>query len=221
MKSAMVAVFSASLIVVVAASAQEPARAPSALPAADTAARIRLVLAPEGNEARYRVREQLAEVPLPNDAVGTTKTLTGSIVLDADGGLVPGESRFTVDLTPLTSDRERRDRYVQRRILETDQYPTAVLVPTELRGVPVPLPTSGAVTFTLVGDLTLHGVTRPTTWEVHARAAPDGFTGMATTRFTFEDFGLSQPRVAIVLSVEDHIELEYDFHLVRERSAAR
>jgi len=29
-------------------------------------------LAPAGNEARYRVREQLAGVDLPNDAVGVT-----------------------------------------------------------------------------------------------------------------------------------------------------
>jgi hypothetical protein len=33
---------------------------------------VRLVIAPQGNEARYRVQEQLVGVDLPNDAVGKT-----------------------------------------------------------------------------------------------------------------------------------------------------
>jgi len=188
------------------------------LPLAAAAARpadpIRLVLAPAGNEARYRVREQLARIPLPSDAVGTTAALTGALVLSAEGKVSPG-SEFTVDLTTLRSDRERRDRYVQTRTLETGQYPRAVLTPTAVRGLPWPLPEAGEFSFELAGDLTLHGVTRPTVWQVRATATGDGFTGQAGTGFTFADFGLTQPRVPIVLSVADTIRLEYSFHLVR------
>ena len=38
---------------------------------------LQLVVAPEGNEVRYRVREQLAGFDLPNDAVGATGHVTG------------------------------------------------------------------------------------------------------------------------------------------------
>ncbi|PYP41416.1 MAG: hypothetical protein DMD43_06570, partial [Gemmatimonadetes bacterium] len=58
----------------------------------------RLVLAPEGTEARYRVREQLAELKLPSDAIGVTHDVTGQIVLDEQGRVVPAESKFTADL---------------------------------------------------------------------------------------------------------------------------
>jgi polyisoprenoid-binding protein YceI len=176
----------------------------------------RFELAPSGNEARYRVREQLADISFPTDAVGTTQAVTGAIVIGDDGKISPA-SRITVDLTTLKSDRERRDMFIQGRTLETAQYPTATLVPTGARGLPSPLPKSGSFNFELDGNLTLHGVTHPTTWQVTAQSTDSGFVGRAKTHFTFGDFGLTQPRVMVVLSVEDDIRLEYDFHVVRAR----
>jgi polyisoprenoid-binding protein YceI len=187
---------------------------------APAGASVRLVAAPTGNEARFKVREQLAELPLPNDAVGVTQAITGAIVLDEHGRVVPAESKFTVDLATLKSDRERRDGYIKRRTLETDKFPTAILEPTGAHGLPAPLPDSGTMTFELLGNLTIHGVTRPSTWRVTATAGHGEFTGTASTRIKFEDFGMTQPRVAIVLSVQDDIGLEYDFHLVPD-SAGR
>lgn len=185
------------------------------------AAALRLVLAPTGNEARYRVREQLASVSFPTDAVGTTGALTGRLVLDDRGRVVAAESRFTVDLTTLKSDRERRDRFIQGRTLETARFPSAQLVPTTLAGLPWPLPASGDFSFTLTGDLTVHGVTKPTTWQVTAAAKDGGFSGTASTRVTFADFGMTAPRVMVVLSVADTIGLEYDFRLVPDTTGAR
>ena len=39
------------------------------------------VLSPNSSEARYKVREQLAERSLPGDAIGATKGVLGSIVI--------------------------------------------------------------------------------------------------------------------------------------------
>ena len=95
-----------------------------------------------------------------------------------------------------------------------EQYPQAEFVPTAVRGLTPPLPGSGTRTFELVGNLTVHGVTKPTTWAVTATSQNNQVTGNASTMFTFADFGLQQPRVPIVLSVGDTIRLEYDFTLV-------
>lgn len=179
--------------------------------AADT---LRLVVAPDGNEARYRVREQLLHVDLPSDAVGVTHAVTGTIVLDGAGHLVPGGSRITVDVRPLQSDRSYRDRYVQGRLLETATYPRVEFTPTTTSGFPAAIPSSGDFSFSVTGDLTVRNATRPVTWDVTARAIAGGYTGSASTRFTFADFGLSKPSVPVVLSVADTITLEYDFHLV-------
>jgi len=178
-----------------------------------TRVRLRLVPAPDGNEVRFKVKEQLAVLTLPNTAVGTTSRITGAIVLQ-DGRVVPAESKFSVALDSLKSDRDRRDGYIKRRTLETARFPTADLSITDLPGLSWPLPASGPMTFQIVGDLTVHGVTHPVTWQVTAEARDGGYIGLATTRVKFEDFGMEQPRVAIVLSVEDDIGLEYQFHLV-------
>lgn len=172
------------------------------------------VVAPEGNEARYFAREQLAGVSFPNDAIGVTRGISGTIVVDEAGKLVPADSRIVVDVTQLKSDRDRRDGYVRRRTLETEKYPNVTLVPKEITGLSSPLPDSGRATFQLLGDLTIKGVTRPTTWQVSARFRGDTVSGTASTSFTFDDFQMEKPKVSVVLSVQDTLHLQYDFRLV-------
>lgn len=174
----------------------------------------RFVPAPAGNEARYRVREQFVGVNLPNDAVGATSDITGAIVLDATGAVAAGASKFVVDIRGLKSDSENRDRVIQGRVLETEKFPTVELAVKELRGLPHPLPASGKLTFELVADMTVHGETKPWTWQVTATPRDGGLAGRATTSFKFGDFGMPVPTSFRILSVEDNVRLEYDFHLV-------
>src|SRR4051812_3566591 len=176
---------------------------------------MRFVVTPTGNEARYRVREQLMGANLPNDAIGTTTQVSGSILAYADGRIVKDSSKIVVNITTLKSDKDRRDGYVQRRTMETEKYPTVEFVPTSVRGFKGPLPASGPVTFELLGDLTVHGSTRPAVWQVTAHADGQDVVGTAITAFTFKDIGLDQPRVPVVLSVADTIKLEYDFRFAR------
>ena len=166
---------------------------------------------------RYRVREQLVGVDLPNDAVGATSDVLGGIAFDATGKLVPSSSKFVVNVGTLKSDRDRRDGYVRGRILETSQFPTVELTPTALQGLTLPAPASGTKAFQVVGNLTVHGVTKPTTWNVNANFDGGRVTGTAATTFLFSDFGLTQPRVPVVLSVADSIKLEYTFALVPKK----
>lgn len=174
----------------------------------------RYVLAPEGNSARYFVREQLASVNFPSDAVGVTDSLTGAITVDDKGQVVPAESKVVANISYLKSDRDMRDGFIRRRTMETDKYPTVTLVPREIKGLAMPIPDTGRVTFTLLGDLTVKGVTRPTTWTVTAGMRRGAVRGTASTGFTFADFQLEKPKVMSVLSVADSIHLVYDFSLV-------
>lgn len=187
-----------------------------AVPQASKAVAYRFVTSGDANAARYRIREQLVGVDFPNDAVGETKNVSGVISADRNGNVIPAESKFIVDVSNLTSDKDRRDGFVKHRVLETDQYPTVTLVPTKITGISTPLPTSGTKTFTILGDLTVRGVTHPTTWNVTAQFQPNGFHGKAATSFTFKDFSIDQPRVPVVLSVADTIKLELDFSMVKE-----
>jgi polyisoprenoid-binding protein YceI len=194
---------SVALVLGSAASAQAP----------EAALRYRVVA--DRSEARYCVREQLAGISFPSDAVGTTSAIDGSIFLDTQGRIRTSDSRLTVDLRTVRSDRDRRDNYVRRNTLETERHPTAVFIPSEVRGLTFPLPQTGTASFELIGDLTIRGTTRPTTWEATATFNGQEVSMQAKTSFRFADFGLSIPRVASVLSVEDTIRLETDLLLRR------
>jgi polyisoprenoid-binding protein YceI len=176
--------------------------------------RVHLLVAPQGNEARYRVREQLANFDFPSDAVGGTANITGGILIGLDGKVVADSSRFEVDLKTLTSNEARRDRFLQRNTLKTDSFPQMIFVPTGVKDLSR-APTSVPASFQLAGNMTVHGVTRPATWDVTVKQAGPDVSGTATTIFAFSDFGLEVPRLAMLLSVKDTIRLEYDFHLVR------
>lgn len=177
---------------------------------------VHLTVVPSKSKAGYRVREQLANLNLPSDAVGTTSAITGTISGKPDGTLEPSESKFVVDVSTLKSDRSGRDNYLRQNVLTTDQYQYATFVPTSATGLPSALPASGQVAFKLIGDLTIRNVTKSVTWDAtcQAQSSTEG-TCHATTSFTFEDFNLPVPHVFAVLSIEDHIGLEVDVDLVR------
>ncbi len=207
-----------------AAQAAQPTSAPAAATSAPQsgqsgaapAGAIRLTLVPEESEARFLVREQLAQRNLPNDAIGKTRSFKGALVIGPDGKVVRDQSKFTVDMATLQTDQGMRDNYVRRSVLETDKFPTADFVPTEVKGLANPLPTAGNVTFQVTGDMTVHGVTKPVTWDVTGQINGKTLTGQGKTAFKFADFGLTQPRVPVVLSIEDNIRLEVDFKLTAQ-----
>lgn len=174
---------------------------------------LRLVIDPERTVARYRVQEQLAALDFPSDAVGSTRAVSGQVVLRSDGTLAPADSQIVVDLRTLRSDESRRDNYIQGRTLDTGSFPSAVFVPREARGLGSRL-APGPFDLQLTGELTIRGVTREVTWEVSGEATEEEVRGLASTRITFQDFGLERPRVAVVLSVEETIRLELDFVLL-------
>lgn len=177
----------------------------------------------EGSVARYKVEETLARQGFVV-ATGETSDVSGHIVFDADGGIVAEESAIAMQAATLVTDSDRRDRYVRERTLQTAQYPEIVFRPTSVDGLPTPLTDAqGTIDFTISGDLTIIDQTRPITWNASADFGAGGaeITGLAATEFTFEDFAMDKPSVAIVLSVEDTIRLEIEFIGSLTQSSAR
>ncbi len=187
------------------------AAAPAAAPAQAAGGGVKLTLVPDSSEARFLVKEQLAGNNLPNDAVGKTKTLQGTVVVGADGKVDKAQSKITVDVNSLKTDQPMRDGFIKQSTLETGKYPTAEFVPTEIKGLPSPLPKSGDVNVQLTGDMTVHGTTKPITWDVTGKIDGNTFKGTAKTAVKFEDFNMNPPRVPRVLSLENNIRLEMDF----------
>ena len=180
------------------------------------AATTTLVIDSSASKASYRAHEQLVGRTLPSEAVGTTTSVSGSLVFAPDGSIVADQSKISVDLSKLQSDESRRDNFIKGTTLQTSRFPMATFVPREAQGLPSPLPTSGQATFQLVGDLTVHGVTRPVTWQVTAQFGDASVSGAATTTVNISDFGMSPPKAGPVLSIEDGLTLELAFTAARE-----
>jgi polyisoprenoid-binding protein YceI len=181
---------------------------------AAAASSIQLTLAPDGNEARFRAREQLARRNLPSEAVGATRDVSGTIAVGPNGIVAEG-SKISVRLDALATDDRQRDRFIKSNTLQTQRFPAAEFAPKSAPGLAWPLPTTGEATFQLAGDLTVHGVTKPSTWDITAQFSPSEVSGKGSTSVTLDQFGMEKPNVMTVLSIDDAIILEIDFRAVR------
>jgi polyisoprenoid-binding protein YceI len=201
----------ASAIVVMPASAQRGRGAEPAGPPA--AVKLEVI---EGSRALYRVKEQLAGINFPSDAVGSTTSLTGVIVITKEGAIDSAQSKISVDMRTLKSDQDMRDGYLRgERGLNTAKFPSADFVPKRAVGMPWPFPggQQSQAGFQLIGDMTIYGNTSEVTWNVVTTFSGQGVAGRATTEFPFMKFSIPKPQLARLLSVDDiiHLELEMRF----------
>lgn len=167
-----------------------------------------------GSEGAYTVNEKFANLPAPNDAVGKTDQVTGQIVLGPNGQVVEG-GRIVVNVQSLKSDQDRRDNYIRNTSLESSKFPEATFVIRSAEGLMGPLGAS-PTDFRITGDLTLHGVTRPVTWNATASQSGDTINGTATLTVKMQDFMITPPMIAI-LTTSDMAKL--DLKIVARRMA--
>ena len=85
----------------------------------------------------------------------------------ADGAQLTAE--LTVDTTSITSDKTQRDNRLRSEGLQTDQFPTATFMITQPVDIPAAAIERHGADVTLVGDLTLHGVTKSVEIPAQAR----------------------------------------------------
>jgi polyisoprenoid-binding protein YceI len=161
--------------------------------------------------AGYRVREQLANLPAESDAVGRTSDVTGSITVEENGGgaqLTAGT--LAVDTTTITSDEGRRDNRLRSEGLQTDQFPTATFVVTQPVDVPSAALAGTATDIMLVGDLTLHGVTKSVQIPAQAQLTDGRIQVAGSLTFALADFDIMAPNVGgFIISIADEGALEF------------
>ena len=176
-------------------------------------AKVNTLIAFSKAKARYLVREQLARLDFPNDAIGETNDIFGNIVLNEEGEIISESSTIIVDMSTLKSDKPRRDNYLRNNALETSKYPEAKFIIEEVQGMKWPIGKNiGSVDLELIGKMTVHGVSKPLTWTVEGNVLDeDTMEGTAKTEFEFSYFDITIPRLVFILSVEDRIRLEFDF----------
>ena len=155
------------------------------------------------SEVGYRVEEVVNG--LDKTANGRTTDITGSLTIE---GTTVTAGEFTVDMTTVSSDQDRRDGQFRTRIMEVDEFPTAAFVltaPIEFGEIP---DEGGSVTAEATGDLTLHGVTKSVTFEVEATFKNGRIGVLGKIPVVFADYDIENPSFGSI-KTEDNGLLEF------------
>lgn len=169
------------------------------------------------SQAGYRVRERLASLSAESDAVGRTSDVTGSITIESDGAATTlTGGTLTVDTTTITSDESRRDNRLRTEGLQTDSFPTASFTITGSVEIPAAALAGTASDIALVGDLTLHGVTRSVSIPAQARLVDGTIQVAGSISFALSDFDIVAPNVGgFILSIADEGALEFQVNFTK------
>jgi polyisoprenoid-binding protein YceI len=151
----------------------------------------------------YRVEEVLFGVN--TTATGRSNEIAGSMTIE---GSTVTEASFTVQVATITSDESRRDGQFTGRIMETDQFPEATFTLTEPIAFGAAPSPGEQITATATGDLTLHGVTKPVTFELTAQADATRIGVLGNIPILFADYDIDNPSTSGI-TTEDNGLLEF------------
>jgi polyisoprenoid-binding protein YceI len=159
----------------------------------------------------YRMQEQFGGDTVEHTAVGRTPAVSGTMRIDGNKLVA---ASFTADLSQLSSDQARRDRYIKVNGLETDHFPTSTFALTE----PISLPgaaTGAVVDINATGDLMIHGVTKRVTIPLKARWNGATIDISGGTGIVLADYGINPPAVGGFVKTADHGSFELQLTFVR------
>jgi polyisoprenoid-binding protein YceI len=167
-------------------------------------------IVPEQSEVRFILDEELRgdEVTV----VGTTNQVAGQLAVNYSDPTSAQVGVIQINARTLATDVDNRNQAIRNFILNTDAYEFITFAPTSINGLPEAIAPNEAVSFQIVGDLTITDITSEVMFDVTATAvSASELNGSAKTTISRETYGLVIPNVPFVANVEDEVELEIDF----------
>ena len=182
-----------------------------------------------GEPTKFYVNDELkrdvvtftSKAPLET-VVGKTGDITGYIEVDPDDISGSASAKFEVDLASLKTGIGMRDGHMKEQYLEVDKYPKAVFVLKKIKDAhPNTLKDNVPVDLTLVGDFTVHGVTKevdiPATAiymkesdDTKVRLPGDLLHITATFDVLLSEHNIKRPKF-VVLKLDDKQKIDLDF----------
>ena len=166
------------------------------------------ILDPENSSAGFVCKHVLSKVR------GMFQTPSGTVTLDE---VTPANSKIaaTIDASSITTGVEERDTHLKSAdFFNVAVYPTIAFASSSVTK-------SGATSYSVTGNLTMHGVTKPVTLAVTASAPFNHAGGIrrgieATTSVNRKDFGLvwEYPGEGPGIVVGDNVQVTIDAELV-------
>ena len=172
-----------------------------------------------GSLAGYRVTEQFVGQSSTHEAVARTSAVSGVVAIAQSGTSYQLTSaRITVQLSSLASvdsvagyNVTNRDRIVQQS-LSVGSFPTAVFEAGGGVTLPAAAASGQAVTVSVPGKLTVHGVTRDVTATLQLRVSGTSAQVAGTIATNMTDFGVRPPSIGFT-TVQPAVTIEVSLNL--------
>lgn len=188
-------------------------------PAGPTAAAVPSALtgnwrATTGSYTGYRVVTRIAFAG-PRTIAGRTTAVTGS----AQVRLISGRerltaARFTADLRKATTGNAIYDQQAAR-LLEVSRYPNSIFVLVTSLVLPTARSLAAGTSISLVGNLTLHGVTRRVTVPARVVGTSSRFTVTGTIAVRLTDYRIPLVAAGGLARADDRATVDFRVIFVR------
>jgi hypothetical protein len=154
---------------------------------------VHFKLIPGASEAKYTLQIALPfSQPKPTSC--TTRDVSGDIVMNPDGTIIPELSKITVDMRNLTCQSPLSPARAQQ-VMETNKFPLAEFNIQQAPGLTLPVPDGQVTTLSYFGDQTVHGVTRPVEYAGSSVVNGGESSGSSSTTIKMSDFGMTPPSI--------------------------
>ena len=155
----------------------------------------------ENSKAEFKIGEILNGTPFM--AIGATNQVAGDIIVSENPVKIE-IGVIKINAKSFKTDDSRRDGAIARFILKSEDPGNEFIEfkPTNINGT-IP-------DFTVSGNLTISGVTKPATFSVSAKIEGEKMTGMAEAKIKRSDYNLVIPNIPFVASVDDEFTVTAD-----------
>ncbi|MGO8946186.1 MAG: YceI family protein [Ktedonobacterales bacterium] len=172
----------------------------------------------QDSSASYTAHFLAAGQSVPGTVTGETSAITGEFLLDMTPAPTLQSLKLSVDLRTLDSGSADRDQHVRNDTFDSSRFPFAVFAVAQARILSGSYSEGESIRFSLPGQLTLHGVTRPATFAMQGKRQADAVTGSGTTVIQLQDFGMKDPQLTSIvpITIDKDITLMIQLTAVKE-----
>jgi polyisoprenoid-binding protein YceI len=169
----------------------------------------RFVIVPDQSKATYHAHQKTFVPGIGAGIDGTTNDVSGTIFFDPKDPSRSEIAPITVTLTSLDSGIDLRDQRLHNVFLESNKFPTATFKATRLEGLATsPYKDGDDLDFKVIGNLTLHGVTKMVTFDATGKVSGGTLTATAKTNTELTDFGMTVPDLLNFIKAENKVGIE-------------
>ena len=201
-------------------SATEPVAVASPCSSIDASSGLRAFrVLTQQSDASYEAHFLVAGQAVPGTATGITGDVSGEFLLTADEHPTIKSMEVIVDLRMLDSGAPERDEHVRNDTLEVNKYPYAIFTVMNAQVLPGSYTEGQTASFKLKGSLTLHGVTRPTIFDMQGQLTNDRVMGSATTLIHLQDFNMKTPMTTAAVTITVSKDITLTVHYIAQRES--